>query len=136
MVILWTFQTQDLSTLVHLRLVAGHKQAQILENICSLFCFKGPVLAIMLRAPLLLFWFSWEQGGRLLLETGLLVGRGKKSKFAVFSGTNSQKKGRFCGNFAGIFKANFTEKRSVKNGRSRESFPSKFRWKAIGFALI
>ena len=24
--------------------------------------FKGPVLAFMLRAPLLLIWFSWEQG--------------------------------------------------------------------------
>ena len=51
--------------------------------------------------------------------------RKKQSNFAGFSGTNS-----------GIFKASFAEKRSVKNGRFRESFLSKFRWKEIGFALI
>ena len=39
-------------------------------------------------------------------------------------------------NFAGIFEASFVEKRLVKNGRFREGFLSKFRWKAIGFVLI
>ena len=70
-----------------------------------------------------------EGGG---LTAGLLVGRGKKSQISQIRG----KKGRFCENFAGIFEASFAEKRLVKNGRFRESFPSKFRWKAIGFALI
>ena len=48
------------------------------------------------------------------LIAGLLVGRGIKKS-----------------NFAGIFEASFAEKRLVKNGRFRESFPSKFRWKEI-----
>ena len=71
--------------------------------------------------------------GKVLLYAGLLVyvGRGKTSNFAGFSRTN--KNGRFCGNFAGIFEASFTEKWLVKNGRFCGSFPSKFRWKAIGF---
>ena len=38
----------------------------------------------------------------------------KKSNFAGFSGTNSRKKGRFRGNFTGIFEASFAEKRLVK----------------------
>ena len=38
--------------------------------------------------------------------------------------------------FAGVFEGSFAEKRLVKNGWSRKSFPSKFRWKAIDFALI
>ena len=38
--------------------------------------------------------------------------------------------------FAGIFEASFAEKWLVKNGPFRGSFPSKFRWKVIGFALI
>ena len=66
--------------------------------------------------------------------------RKKKPNFAGFSGANSRKKRpisrEFRGNFAGIFQVSFTEKRSVKNGRFRGSFPSKFRWNAIGFALI
>ena len=53
-----------------------------------------------------------------------------------FQGQICGKNGRFRGNFAVIFEANFTEKRLVKNSRFRESFPTKFRWKAIGFALI
>ena len=57
--------------------------------------------------------------------------REKKSNFAGFSGAN----GRFRGNFAGVFEASFAEKRLVKNGRFRGSFPSKYRWKEIGFAL-
>ena len=38
--------------------------------------------------------------------------------------------------FVGILEASFAEKRLVKNGRFCESFPNKFHWKAIGFALI
>ena len=38
--------------------------------------------------------------------------------------------------FAGIFEASFAEKRLVNNGRFHGRFPSKFCWKAIGFALI
>ena len=69
--------------------------------------------------------------------TGLLVGRGKKSQISRdFQGQIRGKNGRFRGNFAGIFEASFAEKRFVKNGRFRESFPCKFRWKPIGFALI
>ena len=68
---------------------------------------------------------------------GLLVGRGKKVKFRrIFRDKFAEKNSRFHGNFAGILEASFTEKRLVKKGRFRESFPSKFRWKAIGFALI
>ena len=48
----------------------------------------------------------------------------------------AEKNGWFRGNFAGILEASFDEKRLGKNGRFRGSFPSKFRWKAIGFALI
>ena len=69
--------------------------------------------------------------------SGLLVGRGKKSQISRdFQGQIRGKNGRFRGNFAGIFEASFAEKRLVKNGRFRESFPNKFRWKAIGFMLI
>ena len=72
-----------------------------------------------------------------LYLAGLLVGRGKNSQISRdFQGQIRRKNGRFRGNFAGIFKASFDEKRLVKNGRFRESFPSKFRWKAIGFVLI
>ena len=68
---------------------------------------------------------------------GLLVGRGKKSQISRdFQGQIRGKNDRFRGNFAGIFEASFAEKRLVKNGRFRESFPSKFRRKPIGFALI
>ena len=55
------------------------------------------------------------------------------SNFAGFSGTNSQTKRPISRE---IFEASFAEKQLVKNGRFRESFPSKFRWKAIGFSLI
>ena len=34
----------------------------------NLWCFKGPVLAIMLCAPLLLFWFSQERGVIVIKE--------------------------------------------------------------------
>ena len=72
-----------------------------------------------------------------ILLSGLLVGRGKKSQISRdFQGQIRGKNGRFRGNFAGIFEASFAEKQLVKNGRFCESFPSKFRWKAIGFALI
>ena len=72
-----------------------------------------------------------------LVNTGLLVGRGKKSQILRdFQEQICGKNGRFRGNFAGIFEVSFAEKRSVKKGRFRGSFPSKFRWKAIGFALI
>ena len=74
---------------------------------------------------------------KFLLEPGLLVGRRKKSQILRdFQGEIRGKNGRFRGNFAGIFEASFAEKRLVKNGRFHESFPSKFRLKAIGFALI
>ena len=69
--------------------------------------------------------------------SGLLVGRGKKSQISRdFQGQIRGKNNRFRGNFAGIFEASFAEKRLVKNGRFRGRLPSKFRWKAIGFALI
>ena len=64
---------------------------------------------------------------------GLLVGHGKKVKFrGIFRDKFTEK----TADFAGIFEASFAEKRLIKNGRFCESFPSKFRWKAIGFALI
>ena len=70
-------------------------------------------------------------------NTGLLVGRGKKNQISRdFQEQIRGKNGRFRGKFAGIFEASFAEKRLVKNGRFRESLPSKFRWKATGFALI
>ena len=53
-----------------------------------------------------------------------------------FQGQIRGKNGRFRGNFAEISEVSFAEKRLVKNGRFRGSFPSKFRWNAIGFALI
>ena len=72
--------------------------------------------------------------------SGLLVGRGKKSNFTGFSGTNSRKKRpisrEFRENFAGIFEASFAEKQLVKNGQYRESFLSKFCRKVIDFVLI
>ena len=69
--------------------------------------------------------------------TGLLVGRGKKSQISRdFQRQIRGKNGRFRGNFAGILEGSFAEKRLVKNGRFRRSFPSKFRWKAISFVLI
>ena len=51
--------------------------------------------------------------------------REKKSNSAGFSGPDSRKK---AADFAGISRASFAEKRLIKNGR--------FRWKAIGCALI
>ena len=72
-----------------------------------------------------------------MLKAGVLVGRGKKSQISQeFQGQIRGKNGRFGGKFAGIYEASFAEKRLVKYGRFRGSFPSKFRWKAIGFALI
>ena len=63
-----------------------------------------------------------------VLSAGLLVGRGKKSQISRdFQGQIRGKNGRIRGNFAGIFEASFAKKRLVKNGRFRESFPSKFR---------
>ena len=65
--------------------------------------------------------------------SGLLVGRGKKVKFrGIFRDKFAEK----TADFAGIFEASFAEKRLVMSGGFRESFLSKFRWKAIGFALI
>ena len=70
-------------------------------------------------------------------KPGLLVGRGKKSQISLdFQGQIREKNGRFRGNFAEIFEVSFAEKRLVKNSQFRGSFPTKFRWKAIGFALI
>ena len=67
------------------------------------------------------------------IVTGLLVGHRKKVKIrGIFRDKFAEKKA----DFAGICEVNFAEKRLVKNGRFRKSFPSKFRWKAIGFALI
>ena len=90
-----------------------------------------------------LHYYLLEQGEKVSMEkfktiqSGLLVGRGKKSRISRdFQGQIRGKNGRFRGNFAGIFEASFAEKRLVKNGGFRESFPSKFRWKPIGFALI
>ena len=40
--------------------------------------------------------------------------RKKKSNFTGFLGTNSRKNGRFRENLAGVFRANFTKKQSVK----------------------
>ena len=51
------------------------------------------------------------------------------------SGKSQKKKFEISGILRDKFaekKANFAEKRSVKNGRFRESFPSKFRLEAIG----
>ena len=67
-----------------------------------------------------------------------MVCRGKKKKVKFsrdFQGQIRGKNGRFRGNFAGIFEASFAEKRLAKNGLFGERFPSKFRWKTIGFAL-
>ena len=44
--------------------------------------------------------------------------------------------GRFHGNFAGVFGADFTKKQSVKNSSFCGYFQGKFRQKSIGFALI
>ena len=66
-------------------------------------------------------------------SSGLLVGRGKKVKFrGIFRDKFAEK----TADFAGILETSFTEKQLVKNGRFRENFPSKFRWKAISFTLI
>ena len=62
--------------------------------------------------------------------------REKKSNFAGFSGANLRKKRPISRKFRGNFRGHFAEKRLVNNGRFRERFPSKFPWKAIGFALI
>ena len=63
---------------------------------------------------------------------GLLVGRGKKVKIRrIFRDKFSKKEADFAG-----ISPDFSRPISLKNGRFRESFPSKFRWKAIGFALI
>ena len=81
--------------------------------------------------------YSRSVKAKRYIRTGLLVGRGKRSQISRdFQGQIRGKNGRFRGNFAGIFEASFAEKRLVKNGRFRESFPSKFRWKALGFVLI
>ena len=56
--------------------------------------------------------------------TGLLVGRGKKSQISRdFQGQIRGKNGRFRRTFAGIFEANFAEKRLVNNGRFRGRSP-------------
>ena len=59
--------------------------------------------------------------------------RKKKSNFAGFSGTNSRKKRPISRAFS---RPVSLKKRLVKIGRFRGSFPNKFRWKAIGFALL
>ena len=59
-----------------------------------------------------------------MLIAGLLVGRGKKVKF---HGIFRDKFAERTADFAGIF----AEKRLIKNGQFRESFPNNFRWKAI-----
>ena len=78
--------------------------------------------------------YSMNQLEQLIRASGR--SRKKKANFAAFSGTNPRKKGQFRGNFAGISQASLAEKRFVKNSRFRGSFPRKFRWKAISFALI
>ena len=61
----------------------------------------------------------------------------KKSQISRdFQGQIRGKKWPISREIPGIFEASFVEKWLVKNGRFRGSFPSKFRWKAIGFALI
>ena len=78
----------------------------------------------------------WDNAHTLNLA-GLVVGCGEKSQILRdFQGQIRGKNGQFRGNFTGIFKASFAEKRLLKNGRFRESFASKLRWKAISFALI
>ena len=88
----------------------------------------------------LIIWpqIKWLDHVHLRHSFGRASGRSrKKSQISWdFQGQIRGKNGRFRGNFAGIFEASFVEKRLVKNGRFRESFPSKFRWKPIGFALI
>ena len=62
-------------------------------------------------------------------QTGLLVGRAKKSQISLdFQGQIRGKNGRFHGKFAGFSRPISRKMISKKNGR--------FRWKAIGFALI
>ena len=70
-----------------------------------------------------LHYYLLEQGEKVSMEkfktiqSGLLVGRGKKSRISRdFQGQIRGKNGRFRGNFAGIFEASFAEKRLVKNG--------------------
>jgi len=53
-----------------------------------------------------------------------------------FQGQIRRKMAKFKGISWGIFEANFTGKRLVKNGRLCGSILTKFQWKAIGFALI
>ena len=62
--------------------------------------------------------------------------RKKNSNFMDFQGQIRGKIGQFCGNFAGVFGANFTKRQSVKNGQFCGSFQGKFCQKSIGFALI
>ena len=58
-----------------------------------------------------------------IFNTGLLVGRGKKSQISRdFQGQIHGKNGRFRGNFEGIFEASFAEKRL---GASRANFAGK-----------
>ena len=49
MVILWTFQTQDLSTLVHLRLVAGHKRGTNFRKINKLCYFEPSFIELAIE---------------------------------------------------------------------------------------
>ena len=90
---------------------------------------------------IMLYCASFEsyirQNFGFFLLSGLLVGRGKKSQISRdFQGQIRRKNVQFCRNFAGIFETSFAEKWLVKNSWFRESFQNKFRWKAIGFAMI
>ena len=51
----------------------------------------------------------------------------EKSNSRGFQGQIRGKIGQFCGNFAGVFEANFTKKQSLKNGRFCGYFQGKFR---------
>ena len=63
--------------------------------------------------------------------------RKKKVKFrGIFRVKFTEKKADFAGNLREFFKGSFTEKWLVKKGWFCGSFPSKFLWKAIGFALL
>ena len=77
------------------------------------------------------------QGLRNALDRASGRSREKSQISQDFQGQiHGKKTGQLRGNFAGIFEASFAEKRLINNGRLRGRLPSKFRWKAIGFALI
>ena len=64
-----------------------------------------------------LFFFCIKNAMFSLVKPGLLIIRGRKTQISRdFQGQIRGKIGRFRGNFAGIFGANFTKKQLVKNG--------------------